>query len=68
MVARNDYERVALLQRMVAADRARLQTAISRVRTAAKQKLDIAGKVAEHRWAWLGAGFAIGLLLGARHE
>jgi hypothetical protein len=64
--ARDGYDRVAVLQRIVADDRARLQSAITRARSAVKHKLSVGEKVADYRWAWLGAGLAVGLLLGAR--
>lgn len=64
MVTPNGNDRLALLQRLVAHDRAALRYAIERAQDAAKRQLDVPGKVADHRWAWLGAGFALGVIIG----
>lgn len=66
MVTRNGNDRRALLQRLVSHDRAQLRYAIERAQDAARRQLDVPGKVADHRWAWLGAGFALGVFIGMR--
>jgi hypothetical protein len=58
---------VAALKRAVAHDRQVLRAAIERAQRAAKRELDVGGRLADRRWAVLGASFCLGLWLGVRH-
>ncbi len=61
-------ERAAALRRIVAHDKRALKSAIARAEHVARRELDVTRHIVEHRWAVLGAGFALGLWLGAKSD
>ncbi len=52
----------------MAHDKRALKSAIVRAETVARRELDVTRHIVEHRWAVLGASFALGLWLGARRD
>ena len=60
--------RAAALRRIVAHDKRALKSAIARAEDVARRELDLTRHLVEHRWAVLGASFALGLWLGAKSD
>lgn len=58
----------AVLRQIVARDRAQFQAAVARAKAVVRHQLDPGRRASQSPWVWLGAGFCLGLWLGAKRR